>query len=259
MRLATSHDNRKPSHDMKCKLCGAEDKLCNSHVVPEFFYKPMYDATRKILLVSSDPKQNDRTRQKGFYEKLLCLRCEGLLAVYEKYFSEVLTGGVEIGIKAEGKSIELSGLDYPKIKLLLLSVIWRMSVSHNSFFSDVDLGPHEEKIRIMLLGQHPGDAHEYPVMAVIPVHEGKFFGEFLAKPDVARLPPIRVYRVVMGGILFMFFIPGKDLPQHILPFSPSPNGTWVLFRESIKNIDFLREFVGEVGRGIRIRSRRTHS
>ena len=65
---------------MKCFLCLSEATLRASHVVPEFFYKPMYDEKHRFFTVSSDPERRDRMHQKGVRESLLCDDCEGRFA-----------------------------------------------------------------------------------------------------------------------------------------------------------------------------------
>jgi len=64
------------------------------------------------------------------------------------------------------KALLVSGVDYEPIKLLILSIVWRMSVASRPEFSGVDLGAHEDRIRLMLLGGQAGAAEDYPVILV---------------------------------------------------------------------------------------------
>ena len=235
---------------MKCLLCQREATLRASHIVPEFFYRPMYDDKHRFLTVSSDPERKDRMSQKGLRESLLCDECEGRLARWEKYFSELLNGGDPVEMGDDGRHLLLRTLDYTKLKLMLLSVLWRMSVTRLPFFQAVDLGPHEEKVRQMLLADDPGPAELYGVMAVAPYFDGKYLGDLITPPDIARIHANRIYRCVLGGILFLYFVPGRLLPAELLPFLPSPAGTWRVRRERVESIEFLFRHVLELGRGI---------
>ena len=71
---------------MKCKLCLKENKLSRSHIIPEFFYKPLYDEKHRINVLSLshqqqnnvwllilDSRKNDNTRQAGPSNKLFDL------------------------------------------------------------------------------------------------------------------------------------------------------------------------------------------
>ena len=57
-----------------CRLCRRESNLRFSHILPEFFYLPMYDELHRTMSVSSDEKE--KLVQKGFREYLLCQECE---------------------------------------------------------------------------------------------------------------------------------------------------------------------------------------
>ena len=238
---------------MRCLLCRREATLRASHIVPEFFYRPMYDGKHRFFTVSSDPARKDQVNQKGVRESLLCDECEGRLARWEKYFSELLYGGALFEVCDDGRHLLLRTLDYAKLKLMLLSVLWRMSVTSLPFFKAVELGPHEEKIRQMLLADDPGPAELYGVMAVAPYFDGEHLGHLITPPDAARIHANRVYRCVLGGILFLFFVPGMRLPTELLPFLPSPAGRWRVRREKVESIDFLFDHTLKIGEGINAR------
>jgi hypothetical protein len=52
--------------------------------------------------------------------------------------------------------------DYASLKLCLLSILWKMSVSRRPEFNSIRLGPFEEPIRQMLWNKNPGRANEFP-------------------------------------------------------------------------------------------------
>ncbi len=97
---------------MACKLCKKDKKLMNSHIIPEFIYKPLYDEKHRFHVISTY-KQKDRPKeQKGIRERLLCLDCEQHISRYEDYARKVLFGGVEISVLNESGGIIVSGIDY---------------------------------------------------------------------------------------------------------------------------------------------------
>jgi hypothetical protein len=55
-----------------CALCREPGDLRRSHILPEFFYKPVYDETHRFLETSTDPRDRVMIRQKGLREFLLC-------------------------------------------------------------------------------------------------------------------------------------------------------------------------------------------
>lgn len=80
---------------MACRLCQKDKPLQNSHVVPEFFYKPSYDKKHRIYARISGKLAHMPPLQKGLREPLLCRDCEQKLSPYEKYNREILYGGVD--------------------------------------------------------------------------------------------------------------------------------------------------------------------
>jgi len=70
---------------MKCALCVEDKELCDSHLIPEFFYEPSYEEPHRYYRVSTNPDKKVVPRQKGIWEKLLCRDCEDRLTVLENY------------------------------------------------------------------------------------------------------------------------------------------------------------------------------
>lgn len=62
----------------QCPLCGEYKLLCDSHILPEFVYRPSYDPTHTEFKIDINKNKLGKT-QKGFSEWMLCTECEGLL------------------------------------------------------------------------------------------------------------------------------------------------------------------------------------
>ena len=210
----------------------------------------MYDEKHRFFTVSSNPGKKDLTHQKGAREHLLCKDCEERFARYEKYFSEAFFDGVSVDFRDDGQDLYIEGIDYQRTKLLFLSVLWRMSVSSLSFFRSVALGPHEERIRVMLLADDPGTQEQYGVTAVVPYSKREHLGHFVLPPDDVRVGANRVYRIVIGGILYLFHVPGKLLPQSVISRLLSPEGKWVFTRKQVEDLGFLFHDLMKIGEGI---------
>ena len=57
--------------------------LCRSHIIPEFFFKPLYDEKGRYHQYSADPEQKTLVHQKGLREYLFCRECEDRFRVWE--------------------------------------------------------------------------------------------------------------------------------------------------------------------------------
>lgn len=148
----------------ECRLCLQEAELRNSHVIPEFVYTALgvYDEKHRFCAFSTDPNVRVDTHQKGLREKLLCDTCEGRLNVWETYAKKVLFGGVALDVEGDEQLGAIAhGVDYEKFKLFAMSLLWRASVSTLETFENVTLGPHEDKLRRLLLVGDAGERWRY--------------------------------------------------------------------------------------------------
>jgi hypothetical protein len=179
--------------------------------------------------------------QKGIRERLLCRDCEQKLSGYERYNREILFGGTKIVAQQRTRTLVLSELIYQKIRIFYLSVLWRMSVaSGNRLWRNVNLGPHEEKIRQMILLEEPGKPYEYGFYCVVPLFDGKMIDDWILEPDFVRQNNGRFYRVVMGGLLFLFHISKLRLEPNLESRLISESGRWVISLVEARKIEFIR-------------------
>ena len=90
---------------MNCKLCLKQKDLQKSHLIPEFFYKPLYDEKHRFHVLTTTPEDKNIFEQKGIREKLLCYDCEQYFSQLEDYVRKVFYGGVGIWIKNDKNKI----------------------------------------------------------------------------------------------------------------------------------------------------------
>jgi hypothetical protein len=155
---------------MICQLCLEEKKLLKkSHIIPEFMYKGIFDEQHFMYKVDLNQKNKLSKKPTGIYDKnILCSDCDSrIIGSLETYGSKLIFGG-SISDKSrpifdfstEGL-IKTSNINYACFKLFLLSLLWRGSISSNDFFKNIELGPHKEIIRKMILNNDPGEELEY--------------------------------------------------------------------------------------------------
>ncbi len=149
-----------------CELCLSPATLCQSHIIPEFCYKSIYDAKHRAVVVNPTDPSDQGYAQKGARSKILCQGCERLINDrYEKAFKAYWYDGDALAPFRAGKEAQwLHDIDYSSFKLFHLSVLFRASVSNHPNYHEVDLGPHEDCIRQMVLEQDPREDWRYAVM-----------------------------------------------------------------------------------------------
>lgn len=217
-----------------CKLCQQERELCNSHIIPEFVYSPLYDDGRKMIgFRFGEGDIRSHLRQQGLQEPLLCADCEQLLNHnYEQpsldlwrrlvaHESEIDPNWTPFTAPGGGRGLHIKGVDYLSFKLFMLSMLWRSSVSNLEEFRAVQLGPYEDPIRRMLLQGDPGAKSDYPCII------------FLYREPGVILPPIRqrlnghlMYHFILTTVQVWFLVSGHVAQERIVSVALSEDGSF---------------------------------
>lgn len=182
-----------------CKLCSNQRELCYSHIIPEFMYKALYSNNHKFNGIQPDGSVSKL--QKGLREYLLCADCEGKLNKYETYSSILFRRLIKENFKGE---VLCESIDYKQLKLFLLSILWRAGVTTVPTFA-IDLGPHEERIRDMIVNENPGKENEYPCVIYFFKDE-RIKSRRIYPPRKLRLEGHRCFRFLISRFLFIFFV-----------------------------------------------------
>ena len=217
-------------------------ELRNSHIIPEFLYKPIYDVKHQLHLRRSGRLVRGKPLQKGIREKLLCDHCEGQLSRNEKYWKEVWFGGMEVLAQKRQHQWHISNLDYTRVRIFFLSLIWRMSVaSQDSMWKNVNLGPHEEPIRRMVHEDNPGEPWQYGFLCIVPLFYGKPIVDWLLEPDWVRSEWGRMYRLWVGGCIYLFHISNQRITKPMSDLLIRKDGSLTIYFKDALEIPFIRE------------------
>lgn len=190
-----------------CKLCHKDKKLRDSHIIPEFCYRPLYDKKHRIAKLELEG-MNKALLQKGIREKLLCDDCEHFLNnQYEKPFCDFWFGKNILPRKLPREPYIITGIDYKKFKLFHLSLLFRAGVSSLGEFNQVSLGPHEEKLRIMILNNRLESNSFYSIGAVHINNNENHKNHFLIiSPCKTRFMEYTSYMFTFGGCAWNYML-----------------------------------------------------
>lgn len=203
---------------MVCRLCKKDEPLRDSHIFSEWLYKPLYNENHRFFVLSTDTNKRRRTRPKGIYEKLLCGDCEGRLSVWERIAHDVFYS-TPLELIEDHRKFVFSGVPYAPFKLFGMSLLWRASITRRPEVPRIDLGPHAERIRMMLEDERPGEPHEYGSILMLPSLDQGLMQQFMYPPE--RLPTQldghTAYRAVFGGLFWLFIVSNHStrLPQAV--------------------------------------------
>jgi hypothetical protein len=196
-----------------CALCQRDRDLRLSHIVPEFAYKRIYDERHKMIVFDGANVDKTWKEQKGLRDRLLCSDCEEFLNTsYEERFCKLWFGKKTLEERPDLPVATLNGLDYPTFKLFHLSVLWRASVCKNPAFAFVDLGPHNERIRKMLLERDAGSEWDYPIICAALTDGSEIAFSLMASPRRLKFEGHIGYEFTFAGCVWIYYVTSHRNP-----------------------------------------------
>jgi hypothetical protein len=179
--------------------------------LPEFFYASLYGThPRKYVELVARPTVRRIQRPQGLYQPdFLCEACETRFSVYEQYARRLLYDApVQLHDVQDHEALWLSSIDYRLFKLFQASVIWKAGACELEEYSAVRLGPHEPKLRSMLLQEDPGGSLDYPcLIEFCPALAQKLGRDFVIPPVVGEFEGEQLYRFAFAGFFWDFVVP----------------------------------------------------
>lgn len=225
-----------------CKLCLQPKELRDSHIISEFDYKPLYDHKHRFYRLSSKSSKHG-ILQKGLREKLLCGYCENLRSKCEIYASKLIHGGIELDYKNFVGGVEITGIDYNKFKLHQLFLLWITSISQLPEFSEIKLHENvEEKLRLKLLSNDPGQPHEYPCFVCALISKNRnTTRQIIIPPSLIEVEGIQWARFIIGGLIWTYRISVSSDTGIPDDFFINRNGVLNVYFVHPSDVNFLTE------------------
>lgn len=226
----------------KCKLCGEEKILRNSHILPEFIFKPLYDSKHRFHVLSTIPDDKNRLYQKGAREELLCDDCEQIFSKYERYASIVFNQSNSIDVHQINNEYHFSGIKYDFFKLFQLSILWRIGISEHTGFEEIDIGPHEQKIRTMLINKESGRYFEYGTIMIALLGDKKLLNGLIITPEQFKYNGFTFIRVVFAGFIWLFIVSSHSSRFPFKDYFLSEDDKLIIQVRNAENMNFIKKF-----------------
>ena len=224
-----------------CRLCLTSSSLRKSHIISSSILSLVRDKTMNNRFYKIG-NETSNIVQDGPKEYLLCGKCEQKIGRYEKYYKEAVhMSRHKIEIIQDGKVVIIRNLDYMKIKLFLLSILWRMSISSLPLFADVSLVNKEDVIRKIIFEEKPGRSHEYPIAAIIPLINDKMQEGWMCFPIISNRHDGNIYSMVIGGILYSISMTQHD--QYFDKWLLYESGHWAMPSIDFYKIPFIKNCI----------------
>ena len=184
-----------------CRLCHNDRELRNSHIVPEFLYAELYNDKGHLMGINSRGNRGWKALQKGISEPLFCESCEQHFNEhFEKPFRAQWVVAAPLPNPWNAIDVHWVNVAYSSFKLFHLSVLFRAGVSSLRTYAEVSLGPHEEKLRQLLLNRDPGEHTQYPIFGYAVVHhKTKRLIPIVSQAQQSSFGGQRCYGMMYGG------------------------------------------------------------
>lgn len=187
------------------------------------------------MMVSRDKTKKD-FKQAGISDRtIVCQACESRFSKYDDHGYRVFTNvfrqkKVYSDHQGNRCAYLLPRVDYHRLKLFVLSLLWRASVSQHLFFRRVTLGPHQETIRSMIDADDAGGVDDYSFACIH--HLNQRYENIILPPVTTRIATLRCVRFYLPNITIIvktdkrpFTEPFRTImiapkPPHYLAFMP---------------------------------------
>ena len=218
-------------------------------------YQDTYEDGKMLEFMGVDLKDADdskaKYRYKGIYDNsILCQDCDtGVLNEFDNYAARILYGyekqDLNIKVYRQNDGVEYrvaKPVDYTLFKLFLLSILWRASVSKLDQFTQVDLGPHEDRIRQMILNKDPKSVEDYPIVMM----------HYTVKSEVARSVisffiryksrACHYYVTLIGGVMYMYYMTDRCIARGFLKMGIQPNNTLSFIHSPTQGMEWIVKY-----------------
>ncbi|MHB1644417.1 MAG: hypothetical protein ACYCS8_17500 [Acidithiobacillus sp.] len=200
----------------KCRLCDLVRPLCESHIIPKAFFRDAMAGEPACGLNMITPERIEVGKMAGEYERLLCRGCEEIVGRYDDYgirFFRRQVGERLIAFNGDvvPDDIDLIGkVDLRLLRLFIISVLWRASISSRPFFDKVDLGPFELVAKQIIRDEITLSDNLFPFF-MNRYAETDQAKRMLFNPLPTRMGPLRFFNVNIGGFNVAVKVDQRDL------------------------------------------------
>lgn len=235
-----------------CPLCNEEKKIVNSHIIPEGFYKKLYDKN-KTAMYASKTRKKVKPIQKGEREYLLCEKCDNeIIGKLDKYAIEVIRDKKYIEIEEYSNCIIWDKIDYNKFKLFHLSVLWRASISKTKCKAVNLSNEQSNEIRECILSGKAPSSDKYQIFGLYLIDPENDYENcdgmvtYGNRYEVENIPNSEVYVFIYGGIAWNYVVSNSNNNDFFERVGLKEIGNILLQKEDIRRFKPFYDIYGSV-------------
>lgn len=199
--------------------------LIKAHIIPKAFGRHIRDDGPNMSL--SPERVQQAFPQLGDYDsEILCASCDNKLGAFDEYGISVCRIFKQKHILVTKNVFELSPFDGDLFGTFILSILWRGSISSRKIFSNIELGPYEDKARNVLFGASPlHDLRAFQVIVLRYTSKHLDMDKMYSIPSRAQFDGINTYSFGIGGFRILAKFDNRRFPKDFSLFEVNGGST----------------------------------
>lgn len=223
---------------MICKGCGEEKNLIRAHIIPESFFVGLRDGAKPTKIISNTPGVYPKKSPIGVYDiNTLCRECEDQFQDLDDYGFKVLIQNEsqleKLYDKGELVGYRINDINFKRLKIFFISILWRASISKNYFFNGVDLGALENQAKQIIWERHIPGIHDFSF--ILSKFDDDGAGRTILNPHRERWFNINYYRFYLYGYILYIKADSRKTPEKFEKSIPENDSLIVISKGGMKN------------------------
>lgn len=216
----------------RCRLCLQEKPLLKkSHIIPDFIYrnsKIYHDdhTIHKIDLRQTFISKFTRRgiQRSGEYEGgILCQNCDSkIIKEYEDYAKSILYGNKsskenQLIYSFPPGEVVIKNIDYQKLKMFFLSILWRAAISSRPFFKEIVLDQNKlEELREMIYTGNIKSNMDFTMLFFLDDGDDSKLKQYMGQPVFGERNNCFIF--IFPGIFVYYFLDKSLIPNAFLKY-----------------------------------------
>jgi len=225
-----------------CQGCELDKKLIKAHAIPESFFVKMRNEHGAPKLMTDVKGIYPKKAYVGVYDnQILCRNCEDRFQSVDDYGQQILlqqeSNHEQLMVSNKVYGYRVKNVDYKKLKLFFISVLWRASLSNQSFYAKVNLGPYQKKAKDLIWNNNTGEQSEFAF--VVAKFTDSSIGKTMLDPHPDCWDGVNYYRFYMYGYVVYIKVDKQKSPEMFKKFEMTADGDLIIIGRSIENSNEL--------------------
>jgi hypothetical protein len=225
-----------------CPLCLNKATLQLSHVIPNSFFKRLKKNGGRPIESDMRDESPLYYTQESWSEKILCRDCEQRINEYDSYIAAFTYNPKRVKVKVlklnNGQRL-FSNVDYKKLRLFQLSLLFRANFSKHDSYQHIKLISNDiQDIRESIFNNNPFSDHQLGCQMRLLWYkpENRPFNDYIAVPLEDIHDKKEIVYFAFGGFSWEFHLPKFNYKQIKQGYFVKPNG--VLKVPVVNDVDY---------------------